>query len=374
MKMRSQIIWDLLQKSENIYRYEDIIVPDNFNETDHDYEGISPEEVIAEQMSDQERRKVEGKVVVHTPRFKPGVDRGRIFEWQKIEIQTSQIDEWKDDEIYYCNEGDSELMNMAAMIAKPPYTKAFNELKYQNMADFVADKNPLKRYGVEQFDAIKCLYFFRDTGIRMIKVSVPTTKYYKQFKSIKQFFSDIQNKTITMSRSLVQWNTARKIKPLLGKLNFLYNLDLVPEKQKQFRQLCKYVKDHFRDLDGLSGRYDAFSPEHYKDLVAHIDKVQEFQIFVAQSNNTVEIAKVAKELWNTEEITDGNAIDLSLWNSFLELLDWAEPVHKMLNAVHLLSGLEFDEEYDAIIDREHCDVPNDLKQEVMAYLEWKGVS
>jgi hypothetical protein len=76
-------------------------------------------------------------------------------------------------------------------------------------------------------------------------------------------------------------------------------------------------------------------------LISHLDKVGQFQLFVkANPDDKESISQLALELFNPQpgvEIEDGRAIDTELYDLYLELIDWAQPVKAMLNMVSRLT-------------------------------------
>ena len=202
-------------------------------------------------------------------------------------------------------------------------------------------KENIASYRMNQYTAFHCPWFFSPHSVRLVKVAKDRVKYIKDFKHINKFFLQIIDNRITMSTRLIRWNTARKIKESLHKLNFLgQDLDNpeIQEKVKVYRKLYDYVRLHYNELGTVNTVDSSQFGEAMQSITSHLDKVEFFQRFVAEGNSTEAIASVAKELWSNQEIQDGCAIDLDLIKELEELLEWAEPVSSLLNLIPELTG------------------------------------
>lgn len=147
-------------------------------------------------------------------------------------------------------------------------------------------------------------------------------------------------------------------------------------KQQQFRKLLDYVNLYYGKVDSYKSR-NYMEDNVYNDMVSHIDKVQKFQLFVGQCQDAEQIAQVAKEMWGTEEIKDGHALDMQVWNEFKELLDWASPVSSMFNAVAPLTGIReayISQDAEDPERREEVQLSDELRQELLSYMQCKNVS
>jgi len=386
IKPLTTAIWKALNNSSEVTLYSEVVVPEDFiaTESEEEEEIVNEEQAKQIDITHEERRKLEGKTVIHTPRVIHHTSYRsqdvKLFEWQKLEVPIQEINDWDEEEIFYGNDEDDELLHLAAFISRD----GRNTMRDPRRYNFYAWKSSLydakKHTQIEKLctleEAYRCYTFFDNPEIKIIKVAKTVNKLYRDFKHIKQFFLDIRNKTITMSNVLIKWNTARQIKPFLHKLHFLYNFPFDPNKQNTFRALMEYVQENGKIIEPGSHRYYSITPEAITDLEVHIEKVQNFQLFVNQCQDPAKIAEVAKDLWGNESITDGQAIDLKLWNSFKELLDWAEPIQSLLNSICLLTGHDRSsiDEFSEHRNPEENEIPDDVYREVQQYLQWKNVS
>lgn len=346
--------------------YNDIEVPENFKGNDEDEEEIAEETNIEAIESAVERRKITGKTILHTPRKLDNYKtRGsfssfsKLFEMQKVEFTPDTIDTWKNEEIFWSNQDYEPLLHTVALITRH-HSDLWNT---DNSYDSLRDSLITGTYGVTPYNSRLLNNFYDDSKVRLLKVAQQNVKYYKDFKHITKFFKEIKNKTITMSNALIRWNTARLLQQKLEDLRFLNGFSSVSEtKAEQYKILKNYVDDYWRDLrfNASLGSDDTTQQQ----LISHLDKVGQFQLFVkANATDTESIAQLAKELFNPEngvEITDGCAIDLEIYNLYLELLDWAQPVKTLMNIINPLI-------YSKPITVEE-------QEEILNYFKYRGVS
>lgn len=401
----TELIWAELLKSSIPLIYEDIEVPENFKGTDTDdeeeqeTESLSDEELKAANLSKEERRKLEGKLIVNTPRSKVTVGGinssyysnsvndnnnaydARLYEWQKLEVPIAEINNWDVGEIYYGNDADIKTLEFTALLTRDTRQESVvfpraNAETY-NSGFMYNDSDLLRSYGLNCSEAFRCAHYFKNDDIRIIKVSQSSSKYFKDFKHINKFFAQINNGTITMSNILIQWNTARQLATKINQVAFLYNFSLVPEKQEEYRKIVEYTNKHFTDLKNL-GKISDENSQAYETMINHLDKVQQFQTFVKSSNNPEDIATLAVEMWRSDTVTDGYAVDLTLLESLDNLIEWSASIKNMFNFIPVLTGYAKVE--DAFIDynpyksRVECPIPTDLHFSIISYLETKNLT
>jgi hypothetical protein len=304
-----------------------------------------------------------------------------------MEIPIYEINSWKEEEIYYGNDADAEMIKFASFISRLPAVGVTSAGREQtSVGSWQTAKLPdtkLREYGVSRFEAFRCPLFFDRTDIKIIKVANNNNRLYSDFKPIQKFFLDVQNNKITMSDTLIKWNTARQIKERLSKLNFLFRFPFDSKKQAQYHKIVAYVKANYREVGEYvngSGNMHGITLAAYTDLLTHLDKVQQFQLFVAQCEDPLQIAELAKEIWNNPKINNGYALDTDLWKEFEDLLDWSEPVHLLLNELPVLTGIEPTtdrselKDFDQFGSREDTyHLSQEVEQEISNFLRYKNV-
>ena len=340
--------FDLLANSSMVLRYSSIVVPDTFKGTDaeEDEETIVTQEKTHSYENHILRRKLEGKVVIQTPRmFYETRGRNDIYEWQKDEISIKSLNDWDKSEIYYGHSSDADTLKFVAYLTRP------NEIANSTSYNWRS----------------RCEHYNNDmTNINLVLISMQNTQYFDDFLHINKFFYKLQDTKITMSQQLIKWNTARLIMKRIHKLNFLYNYSLDPEKQKKFRELREYIHTNYRNT------YDRFS-DATDTLVTHLDKIQQFQEFVRDNQDPERIAELSKQMFSTNIVTDAQSIDLDLYREFEDLLEWSAPIAPLLNKVYDLCGTDYSQEW-APATPKGISLSFDLEQELIFYTRAKNIS
>jgi len=350
--------------------YESIVVPDDFKASNEDEEEEVEEDTKEAVESAAERRKASGSTVLHTIRTasctKDSVhvlngNGQKIYEMQKIEMPIHLVDTWKNEEVFWSNQDYEPLLHTAGLLTR------FAEGITGYNADMGQECLELRAKGITYLNTHeyeRCNAFHEDSPVRLIKVAQNNVKYYKDFKHITKFFKEIKNKTITMSNALVRWNTARLLQEKIAELQFLQGFNSISkEKHEQWKKLSDYVSSYWREIrigTNVLGADDTTTGQ----LISHLDKVGQFQLFVRNNpEDTESIAALATQLFNPEagvEIQDGRAIDTELYDMYLELVDWAQPVQVMFNMVRPLTH--------------SVDMSNDQQEEIVRYCQYRGVS
>lgn len=376
-----EYLWDLLCNSKDVIQYESIEVPDSFKgsndeEDEEEDTSITEEEKAFSNLSNEERRKLEGKLVLMTPRWKRDVKfQTPFFEWQKLEVPVKEIGDWDESEIYYGNDADSETLQLVTFLTRDTRMPHPLLCRDEDTINYYSGIEAGRDYGVYPADAYRCTHFFENPEIKIIKVSQQTTKYYRDFLHINKFFGRVENNTFTMSSILIKWNTARQIKAELYKLNFLWNYPFSSEKRETFRKLVEYVKVNYREMAGFEDRNIA--PQAIQDLESHLDKVQQFQMFVQENKNPEDISKLAQEMWGTPTIQDACAIDMELYTEFKSLLEWAQPISTMFNEMPILTGIASLNSQTSTAQyqgRSECVIPEQLEHTLLGYIKSKSLT
>lgn len=376
--------------------YEDIVVPEDFDDSE---EVVDAEETVEAKTAKASRellRREAGVIPIFTPRNAmssyvgagAGKHEAKLYEWQKLEMPVADIDTWSNEEVFYATEAkigkdedgadiiESELLHLAAAITRPErelisiintnaYLDRYNTQKNPDTVENIKMVDAMLSYKVNSGDATRCHNFTGSPRVKLIKVAQDRRKFFLDFKPIQRFFLDIKGKTLTMSNALVRWNTARVINEGISKLAFLRNFGLFHNHyHTTYLNIQRYVDANYRELKDhtANNRYYALRDSSYEDLVRHCDKVMKFQLLVRDAGaNTELIGQAAKELFNPQqEITDGLAVDIRFYDSYKELLEYAEPIYVLLNEVGKLITAE------ARIDAE-------LEAEIRSYLASKNV-
>jgi len=366
IKAKVATLHNYIHASQDKVWYENIVVPEDFKANELEEEEEVEEQTEEAQQSAEERRKLTGMTVLHTPRvvdtYSKLTSLERAYEMQKIEMPVHLTDTWKNEEVFWSNQDFEPLLHTAALLSR--YAGSLRRLyAYGLKPEDKPERFTEKGYGhIHTSDYARLSNFYESSLVRLIKVAQNNVKYYKDFKHITKFFKEIRNKTITMSNVLIRWNTARLLKEKIADLAFLRGFEQIsPDKAASYNKLTTYVTAYWRPMSfdtKILGADDTTTGQ----LISHLDKVGQFQLFVRSNPDDKEsIAQLAVELFNPQkgvEIENGKAIDTEMYDMYLELVDWCQPVKTLMNIVSpLVNGDKLTQEQE---------------QEIRHYFQYRG--
>lgn len=391
LKTRMYSVMNFLAKSPHVQFYENIVVPDSFNAK----EDVEDEKTIEEKKAKDEREKLKrqkGEIPIFTPRNVGSSyvknPPERLYEWQQLDIPVSSIDEWDEDEVFFGNDNDQELLHLAAMITRPQEDLTWSIDAWEHYAGDLDPVHIAQRAKYKIIDALfhtpnvappvpirvdhytSCHNFFPTTtvkpAVKLVKVAKDRVKFFMDFKHIQRFFLDIKNKTLTMSNALIRWNTGRLIARDLPKLKFLNNFSRFhPSYNKWYVELVEYTNKYYRPLDAAAkdSKYFGLPENGYHDLITHMDKVTTFQLFVrANPTESEKIAELARDMFNPQtEITDGLAVEVAMMDKLNELLDFSTSIRTLLNEVGVLTS-------------SYSTITQEVEAEIRHYCESRGIT
>lgn len=400
-------IWNFLKESSQVLFYEKIKVPEDFTGTEEEeIIQAAVEEVVAEvkqaAVSAAERRKMDGTTIIHTLSAEPSKKfvwnkvtgtwelEGSHFTFTKLEYPIRKINDWDESEIYYGNEADASLMHLVGLITLPrqrdeePYTSNSKKFTRFHAKDYVdwGNSKYWRVKGLDETETAKVrgwkaydLQHFFDCNVKLIKVAQSNNHLYRDFKHVTSFFVQIKNHTITMSNTLIKWNTARIIREKLTQCAFLYNFEYFNPKYAQvYAKLCKYVDNHYR-MVSPNQRITGLDTATYSDMISHLDNVRKFQDFVKDNGDADTIAQLARELFGNKEIKDGMAVEPEIMDDLGTLLEYSLACGDFLNNVGLLTGSFLKPTSyispDTLVKHS---ISGDLEVEIRKYLEFRGVT
>jgi hypothetical protein len=321
---RLQKLRKYILESEEVTHYDAIQVPESYSYREskvgeeEDEVEMESEEQKADFISARQRRKAQGLTILGTPTYNG---------FHRKEIELSTISEWTNQEIFYGfgNEFDGKLIEFVTNLIK--------------------------------FDEGKYLRFYDDNKyLRLIRIAQENKKYYTDFRHIRRFFIDIKKGVLTMSSALIRWNTARYLHQHLPKVAFLKNASVIhPAHAKIYARLVEFCEEWFLPLSLTSDKESNWNVrgEEYQNMIKHVDKVAELQLFVQQNPDADEatVGKLAKQMFGVVKnnygheipVTDGCALDMNIYNEMNMLLEHWDAATVMLNMNYKLTA-PFDED------------------------------
>jgi len=167
---------------------------------------------------------------------------------------------------------------------------------------------------------------------------------------------------ISMSKYLIQWNTARIINKSLNDIKFMKGYEGInTDIYVLYKEITLYHSEHYAELLTSYGNRFGFEKDIYEEWVSHLDSLVELQRLIKESNDTDAISKKAIELFDNKDVTSINFVDLEILNKLEILLDYSEPIRNLFNFIVPL------------IKPKDNDIPYELEQELREILNQKGL-
>ena len=326
---RRELISKYLKKSKLYKSYDDIIVPDDWKKNldlrDNEEEALSERQ----ELSPSELRKLENKIPIkylsyyHTSAYNEKWN-SRKWHYNMDDVKIPELQQ-SEDIIYYGHNKDSKQLAFAA--------------------NFIVDERICHRW--YQHNSFKPLSSC-DNKYKFIKISDINKKYLYEFLHIDRFFKVMINNTLTMDDKLIKWHTARLIHDKLQDLRMFVNFgDFNIELKEKYDTLIEFENENFTRFD-----WHSWSTLDMEDeIMSYFKNVFEFQLHVRENvNNTESIKNKSLELFHINDAEDGLAVDLHIYDTLQELLEYSKEVGPLLNSVNFLnSKYEITKEQEILI-------------------------
>ena len=327
--LRTNQMLELVKASAGVLVYEEVEVPEDFTIKDKPVTEDESEDDEETLMSDdgkvfvsaKDRRKLEGKIVVHTLRSR-NTTNNRQFDWHKMEVGVTELEKLDDLELYYSCQDFEELLNVAASLTAP-------------CAKVEYDEQPGCDTTQNMWASGNCNSWFKGSNVRLIKVSKQNERYMgDNHAHITSFFSKFRNGILTMSNLLIQWNTARLIHKHIDELGFMTSFNVIdPIIASRYAKMYDYYSKHHRSLENIGAG---------GEIIEHLDRITELQLYAHQNPDDAEgISVMAKTLFNQDpnaaNIKGAVGYDLEVYAELFDLLEYAKPLKTMLNMVQKLT-------------------------------------
>lgn len=287
-------------------------------------------------------RRRERRIVIQTPRGAGGV-------WTKVQPKIEALDKI-DREFYWGNNEEKEGILAAAIItgkAKPdgkstrenelydsanPDRAAIDKHWVSMGASTYEDGSVLDRWSIAQ------LHHWTDPKAKVLLgiISKENIKYVaEEHYHITEFYNRFEGGVITMSQSLINWNTARLIKVNIEPLKFMEGLKNIDSNRYAiYKELKAFVSEYYHSLHSYNQLETAIIP--------HLDKVTQLQrAFRESGDNETYIDGLTRELFGDNTANHGvsgaNSVSFEWLDKAEELAIWALPIKDMLNMVEGLT-------------------------------------
>ena len=297
-------IKELLAKCEGYKVYDDIEVPDEFltkhKEVQAAFEKEVEEKAKIEAMTEKELRKKNGKILYH---YFTGSNKNLREEYitkKKSEISIDECNNLHKENTIYGTSEDIPLMLSLLHIA--------NDSKYESA---------------------NC-YSLGTTGhLDFMVVAKDVVKYIDAHAThVKKALQLIEGTKISIMGKIKEYNTAKLFNHVVESIDFKYlslfeRVDI--EAFESYSELCVFAKGNGYGYS-LSNR-----TANAEDVNSYLTSLAKFQLFLIENEGNVEaIAEKSKELFNTPEIDNCDALNLEYYAKFKALEDYIENMKSLL--------------------------------------------
>lgn len=161
---------------------------------------------------------------------------------------------------------------------------------------------------------------------KLVLVSKQNAKYFRRHTHVQDFirYYDHSTKTIGMHNKIVNTQTARKISEVSKKLDFL---DYFKPFNSTIYQIWMELKEY--------KRIHLSTSTNAKEMEDYADKVIELQLFIDDHKDDPQaIAMKSKEIFDFS-FEGAVGVDLPVYRKLETVLEYAEPIHLLMNAIKL---------------------------------------
>lgn len=302
---RHVAIWDLLDKKS----YAEVEVPEDYTEEEKKEEAA----IAYRELSPEELRKKSGKTVcrILKPHQSPNYDK-KTYTYDKKEPNIARLKAYEGI-LYYCTEQEEDILHF--------------------VGHFV-DRKVNSTRGIT--------YSGDNDDLTLNLVAKNNLKYFNHGTPISEFLvkqtliKDSEGKLtggykMTTDMNVVQWNTARQIKPILDSIPFMRNFSLFNEDMfKLYKELKDYVELNYSDLEYYM-KMGRFGPAGlFTGYLELLDKAQIVQTMVRDGATVEEInERISPDQPNG--LVDAFVVEQPLLDKAEKLIAWANTYKDMLN-------------------------------------------
>jgi hypothetical protein len=302
---RHVAIWDLLDKKS----YAEVEVPEDYTEEEKKEEAAA----AYRELSPEELRKQNGKTVcrILKPHHNPNYDK-KSYAYNKDEPYLAFLKDYTG-KLYYCTEQEEEILH---------FVGHFVDRRVNGSQDII------QRAWNEDLS----LTLVAKNNLKYFKHGTPISEFLVKQTLIKDSEGKLTGGyKMTTDMNVVQWNTARQIKPILNSIPFMRNFSLFDEDMfKLYKELKDYVELNYSDLEYYM-KMGRFGPAGlFTGYLELLDKAQIVQTMVRDGATVEEInERISPDQPNG--LVDAFVVEQPLLDKAEKLIAWANTYKDMLN-------------------------------------------
>jgi hypothetical protein len=189
LRMKRIKVTSFIEKSTVPIKLETVVVPDDFVWNETWTEVADDKDVVGYRASSAEdRRKLEERVILHTPRYEAhGGDKPKLYTWQKVEPKLKEVLSFEGDDVYYSTEEDSPMLYLVAGITRSSdnWSSTYWQTSKAKMTfSHGPEKEDYERIGILQHVwQSQYIDHWWDTPVILMKMAKDEVKRYKKLSS-----------------------------------------------------------------------------------------------------------------------------------------------------------------------------------------------
>lgn len=279
LEKKQKLILDLILSSDTITIYDDLEIPEKYLKALEDEEKQIEENEAVKELTKQQLRSLNQETLYNNLVFRYipyGSDETKLFKNNPVSIKIENIPDNNDIK----------------------YVSTFEDESICHYYETLTNKfSPFEK-------------------VDIMLVSKTSFKHFKHLNKVKDLFGKVENKTMSIHNSLINWNTARIIRDKIKDLGFLENYKTInSEVAEDYKKLKEFVNKYHFDVKQFSEKFGM--KEHHDSFISFLDtygKVQE--IITSSSEDTVieTLKEASKSLGNEVEnilVYDSELVDLA---------------------------------------------------------------
>lgn len=315
---RDKII-SFIKKSKNCKVYEDVVVPADWQAK---FDKAETEDTTAAQikaLSPAELRKLAEKTIMFHPAWDDYRSDNKQFSWVKAEPVAKDFIVDEAEVVYGFGKDEEKILFLSYILQEGLSTEQSVDKAYQ-VSNYTED-------------------------FKLVRIAENNKKYAKSHIYIDKYFKNLTDKNeLVMSDKLVKWNTARIIHNNLEKIKFFNNYGRFnKELAEYYKELLDYSLAYYKDwTENYAKNKLGCKQELFDDLIAQSDNIMAMQLFVREHAKDKEaITNKSIELFGSDAITDGLAIETSIYDKLQMLLDYSSIIGDLFNHLVCLTTTNF---------------------------------
>lgn len=354
-KDKAKKVLSYLVKSELSRDYDSIEVPEDWKEEKKKEAEIAEKMESVQDLTDEERRKIEEKVVAFSLRhnYKGGIDSTKApFIKDKVEVTMKMLMETENLTYYGTSEDDEKLLAAGvilypfAMKASEAYSNSWDTTAHSDCGSYDSNSHD-KCYFIDAPPVRYCHYSTREPMVfadrkmnskiveslptpQLLRVSKSNLKYLKKNPNmvhIDGFFRQRKpDGTYTMDQHVIDYFTAKAVEGIRH-YNWMFCFqEINPDLYDKFHRIWKL----YQKIDSVPSNY---CMSQFPEVMEHIQKLLDFHKFCNDNDGNEQAISAESRRLFVVDVKSAEGYVQEILDDFKELMEFAEPVHPLMSKV-----------------------------------------